>query len=280
MQIPQEATLLRVFLGESDRWEHQPLYEAIVLKAREAHLAGATVLRGPLGFGKASRLHTAKILRLSTDLPMVIEIVDSEEKINAFLPMLETMIGGGLVTLEKVKVIHYQAGDATGADAAIRSMTMNDIVLQVQSLLQSGRDRQAILLEALQLVLTALSSETGTIHRLDLNRQLLHLTAQIGLPPFMLDVVKTIPVGKGIAGETVVCGGPVTMCNLQTDTSGVAKPGAKQTGVGGALCVPIRQGDTIVGTIGVGTKREYEYTPEETRTLESIGRLLGEYLDP
>lgn len=108
MQIPREAVLLRIFIGESDRWEHKPLYEAIVLKAREAHLAGATVLRGPMGFGKSSRLHTAKILRLSSDLPIVIEIVDSEEKINAFLPMLDSMIGGGLVTLEKVRVIEYR----------------------------------------------------------------------------------------------------------------------------------------------------------------------------
>lgn len=108
MQIPHEAVLLRIFIGESDRWEHQPLYEAIVLKARELHLAGATVLRGPMGFGKSSRLHTAKILRLSMDLPLVIEIVDSEEKINAFLPVLDPMIGGGLVTLEPVKVIEYR----------------------------------------------------------------------------------------------------------------------------------------------------------------------------
>ncbi len=110
MQIPREAVLLRIFIGESDCWEHKPLYEAIVLKAREAHLAGATVLRGPMGFGKSSRLHTSKILRLSVDLPIVIEIVDSEEKINAFLPVLDPMIGGGLVTLEKVKVIHYRSG--------------------------------------------------------------------------------------------------------------------------------------------------------------------------
>jgi PII-like signaling protein len=111
MQIPSDALLLRIFLGESDRWEHQPLYEAIVLAAREAHLAGATVLRGPMGFGKSSRLHTAKILRLSVDLPLVIEIVDSEEKINAFLPTLDQMMGGGLVTMEKVKVLHYRAGE-------------------------------------------------------------------------------------------------------------------------------------------------------------------------
>jgi PII-like signaling protein len=111
MQIPTDATLLRIFLGESDRWEHKPLYEAIVLKARELHLAGATVLRGPAGFGKSSRLHTSKILRLSMDLPLVIEIVDSEENINAFLPVLDQMMGGGLVTLEKVKVLHYRSGE-------------------------------------------------------------------------------------------------------------------------------------------------------------------------
>ncbi len=107
MQIPQDAVLLRIFIGESDRWGHKPLYEALVLRARELHLAGATVLRGLMGFGKSSHLHTAKILRLSTDLPLVIEIVDSEERINAFLPELQKMVAGGLVTLEKVKAIHY-----------------------------------------------------------------------------------------------------------------------------------------------------------------------------
>lgn len=111
MHLPHEATLLRVFFGESDRCQGQPLSEAIVLKARELHLAGATVLRGPMGFGKSSRLHTAKILRLSMDLPMVVEIVDSEEKIQAFLPILDEMMGGGLVTLEKVRVIDYRAGE-------------------------------------------------------------------------------------------------------------------------------------------------------------------------
>ena len=111
MQIPHDAVLLRIFIGESDRWHHQPLYEAIVLKAREMHLAGATVLRGPMGFGKTSHLHTAKILRLSTDLPLVIEIVDAEEKINTFLPVLDEMMKGGLVTLEKARVIHYRADE-------------------------------------------------------------------------------------------------------------------------------------------------------------------------
>src|SRR2546430_16441410 len=105
MQIPREAFLLRIFLGESDKYHGTPLYEAIVLKAREMHLGGATVLRGPMGFGHSSRLHTAKILRLSEDLPFVIEIVDSEEKINAFLPELDHMMGSGLVTLEKIKVL-------------------------------------------------------------------------------------------------------------------------------------------------------------------------------
>lgn len=109
MNLPHEAMLLRIFIGESDRWEHKPLYESIVLKAREMHLAGATVLRGPMGFGKSSRLHTAKILRLSMDLPLVIEIVDAEEKIEKFLPVLDQMLTGGLVTMEKVKVIDYRA---------------------------------------------------------------------------------------------------------------------------------------------------------------------------
>jgi PII-like signaling protein len=117
MQIPTNAVLLRIFIGESDRWEHQPLYEALVLKARELHLAGATVLRGPMGFGKASRLHTAKILRLSMDLPLVIEIVDSEENINAFLPTLDKMMTGGLVTLENVRVINYRAAENPSAPA-------------------------------------------------------------------------------------------------------------------------------------------------------------------
>ena len=115
MRIPRESVLLRIFFGESERCGHQPLYEAIVLKAREMHLAGATVLRGPMGFGHSSRLHTAKILRLSEDLPMVVEIVDSEEKINAFLEVLDGMITSGLVTLEKVRVVQYGPGASAGS---------------------------------------------------------------------------------------------------------------------------------------------------------------------
>ena len=107
MQLPQNAVLLRIFVGQDERHQHQPLYEAIVMKAREHHLAGATVLRGPLGYGHSSRIHTTKVLRLSQDLPMVVEIVDSEEKINAFLPTLDGIMTSGLITLEKVQVLQY-----------------------------------------------------------------------------------------------------------------------------------------------------------------------------
>ncbi|HEY9159115.1 DUF190 domain-containing protein [Candidatus Binatus sp.] len=107
MQIPRDAVLLRIFIGESERSGGKPLYEAIVLKARELQLGGATVLRGPMGFGKSSHLHSAKILRLSEDLPMVIEIVDSQAKIDAFMPVLDEMMGSGLITVEKVQVLQY-----------------------------------------------------------------------------------------------------------------------------------------------------------------------------
>jgi uncharacterized protein len=110
MQIPRDAVLLRIFIGESERSDHKPLYEAIVLKARELNMGGATVLRGPMGFGQSSHLHSAKILRLSEDLPMVIEIVDSQAKIDAFIPIIDKMIGSGLITVEKVQVLQYGAG--------------------------------------------------------------------------------------------------------------------------------------------------------------------------
>ena len=109
MQIPKQAVLLRIFIGEDDKAGPQPLYEAIVLKAREMHLAGATVLRGPMGYGRSSRLHSAKILDFSEDLPLIVEIVDTEDKIKAFLPALDAMMGSGLVTLEKVQVLQYGA---------------------------------------------------------------------------------------------------------------------------------------------------------------------------
>ncbi|CAA7626747.1 DUF190 domain-containing protein [Magnetospirillum sp. SS-4] len=108
MRIPKDAVLLRVFLGETDRHEGRPLYETIVLEARRHHLAGATVLRGPMGFGHSSRLHTAKILRLSEDLPLVIEMIDGPERVNAFLPILDILLGDrGLITLEKIQVLRY-----------------------------------------------------------------------------------------------------------------------------------------------------------------------------
>jgi PII-like signaling protein len=115
MTIPEESCLLRIHLGESDRVAGKPMYEAIVLKARELHLAGATVLRGSMGFGAHSRLHTAKLLRLSGDLPVIIEIVDAREKIDAFLPQLEAMDFGGLVTLERVQVIRYRPNPTSDA---------------------------------------------------------------------------------------------------------------------------------------------------------------------
>jgi PII-like signaling protein len=110
MQLARDAVLLRIFIGEDDRAGHQPLYEAIVLKAREMQLAGATVLRGPMGFGHSSHLHTTKVLRLSQDLPLVIEIVDVEDKINAFLAAIEPIMGSAFITTEKVKVIRYGNG--------------------------------------------------------------------------------------------------------------------------------------------------------------------------
>ena len=110
MTIPEDGALLRIFIGESDRHDGKPLYEWLVLKAREAGLAGATVLRGIEGFGAHSRLHTAKILRLSEDLPMVIEIVDASEKIEAFMPTVDEAIGEGLATLERVRVRFYRGG--------------------------------------------------------------------------------------------------------------------------------------------------------------------------
>jgi PII-like signaling protein len=107
MQIPRDAVLLRIFFGEDDKVGHLPLHEAIVLKAREMQLAGATVLRGPMGFGHSSHIHTTKILRLSQDLPVVVEIVDSQAKIDGFLPVLDEMMSSGLVTIEKVQVLQY-----------------------------------------------------------------------------------------------------------------------------------------------------------------------------
>lgn len=108
MELPENCQRLRIYVGESDMWEHRPLYEALVVKAREAGLAGATVFRSPMGFGANSRIHTAKVLNLSTDLPVVVEIVDEEPKVGAFLETLPGLLKGGMATLETVKVIHYR----------------------------------------------------------------------------------------------------------------------------------------------------------------------------
>ena len=107
MQIPREAVLLRIFFGENDKFQRRPLHEAIVLKAREMHLGGATVLRGHIGFGHSSRIHASKFLRLSQDLPVVVEVIDSQEKIDAFLPVLDGMMSSGLITMERAEVIQY-----------------------------------------------------------------------------------------------------------------------------------------------------------------------------
>jgi PII-like signaling protein len=112
MQIPEQGQLLRIFIGESDKWEGKPLYEAIILKARELNVAGATMLRGMMGYGANSRIHTAKILRLSEDLPVIVEIVDSAEKIAALLPVVEEMVTEGLVTLEEIRVIKYRGAQS------------------------------------------------------------------------------------------------------------------------------------------------------------------------
>lgn len=127
--------------------------------------------------------------------------------------------------------------------------------------------------------LATFNSETATIHRLHAPTQLLHLLAQSGLPPQLIDLVTIIPVGKGIAGECAQKNRPVTICNLQTDTSGVARPAAKQTGVGGAVCVPIRRDDQVIGTLGIGTKREYEYSAAEINALQALADSLAEKIN-
>ena len=151
---------------------------------------------------------------------------------------------------------------------------MSSLPNEIEAILKNP-ERDAALQESLRLILSDFQSETGTIHRLDAEKQMLHLGAQVGLPIQLLDVIKTIPVGKGIAGETVAQNKPVTMCNLQKDASGVAKPGARQTGVGGALCVPMQRDGKTVGTLGIGTRREHEYTPEETARLQEIANLIA-----
>lgn len=121
MHIPREAVLLRIFFGESDKFHRLPLHEAIVLKAREMHLGGATVLRGHIGFGHSSRIHTSKFLRLSQDLPVVVEIIDSQEKIERFLPVLDGMMASGLITMERAEVLQYGAEEAGSVKSSSES---------------------------------------------------------------------------------------------------------------------------------------------------------------
>jgi GAF domain-containing protein len=147
---------------------------------------------------------------------------------------------------------------------------MNELATRIQSLLTSTDPQPVVWEKLLREALKHFQSETGTIHTLNGKEQMLRLVAQIGLPPQMLVIVQTIPVGKGIAGQVAAENRPVTICNLQTDTSGVARPAAKQTGVGGALCVPMRRGDKLVGTFGIGTVREYDYTAAEINQLQDI----------
>ena len=155
---------------------------------------------------------------------------------------------------------------------------MNELHEQIEALLKNDPNHETALEQILHVVLEKFHSETGTIHRLDSENQLLYLAVQVGLPPLMLEIVKTIPVGKGIAGQVIAQGKPVTICNLQTDTSGVAKPGAKQTGVGGTLCVPIRNGEKIIGTLGIGTMHEREYSAAEINSLQDIANSLATQL--
>jgi L-methionine (R)-S-oxide reductase len=159
-----------------------------------------------------------------------------------------------------------------------RHLAMNDFTEKVSTLLNASAPRNAVLENVLRETLGHFRSESGTIHLLDSNKLLLHLAAQIGLPPQLLDAVKTIPIGKGIAGQVAARNKPVSICNLQTDTSGVAISSAKQTGLGGSICVPIRSGDKLTGTFGIGTVRPYEYTADETRELEEIARRIGDFL--
>lgn len=114
MKLESDGILLRIFIGESDTWQGKPLYDAIVRRVREAGLAGATVVRGIEGFGAHSRLHTSRILRLSEDLPVIVEVVDTEERIESILPALDEMIGEGLITRERVQVIAYRASEGSG----------------------------------------------------------------------------------------------------------------------------------------------------------------------
>lgn len=149
----------------------------------------------------------------------------------------------------------------------------------VRSHVRFGSDRKVALSRALDEILTKFRAETGTVHLLDAGKNVLVMAAARNLPPPVLEITKEIPLGKGIAGECAATGKPVTICNLQQDDGGgIAKPGAKQTGVGGALCVPMIVDGRIVGTLGIGTRKERAYAAEEVSMLTSVAKVLGEEL--
>ena len=152
---------------------------------------------------------------------------------------------------------------------------MNELNKTIEAILDSGQPKEAVAEGLLRATLEHFQSETGTMHLLDAKKNLLYLVAQLGLPATLISAVQTIPVGKGIAGQTVARKQPVTMCNLQTNPGGVAAPAARQSGIGGMMCVPLRDNGTIVGTLGVGTQRSYQFTAEEVKTLEEVGKLVG-----
>lgn len=150
----------------------------------------------------------------------------------------------------------------------------------IRMIVRFEADRARALEKVLDEVLERFDAQTGTLHLKDPGRDVLKLEASRGLPPHILEITREIPFGKGIAGECARTGEPVTLCNLQTDTSGVAKPAARQTGVGGSLCVALKKGGVVVGTLGIGTRHEHDFTPRETRDLQHVAEVLAQELVP
>ena len=156
---------------------------------------------------------------------------------------------------------------------------MIEFLQQLELLLQGGGDRDALAQQVLNATLQRFEAETGTIHWLDKEKQLLRLAAQAGLPAIAVDGIRMIPVGKGIAGQTVATGEPVKIYNPAAAANGAANGAAKAGGIGGMVCVPLRFEGKIIGAFGIGTARPHDYTAEEIRALEDVGRLVGERLN-
>jgi len=150
----------------------------------------------------------------------------------------------------------------------------------IRMIVQFESNRSLALTKAMDEILTKFGAQTGTLHLLDEAKNVLRLETQMGLPPQIIELTREIPIGKGIAGECAQTGEPVTMCNLQTDDSGIAKPAAKKTGVGGSLCVPLKRGDKVIGTLGIGTRDEREFSPRDTRDLLHVAEVLALELAP